>query len=396
MRRLGTILIASSLLFATGCWDRVEIENRGFVVGVALDKPDKSKYKATLQIVIPAGMKDSKGGGGGASGAEGKQTEPTAYTNVTAEGATIVEAIRRVGTKTSRTPYMQQLQMIVLSQSMAEELPKLIDFFIRSQEIRQSIKVIVAKGEAKSILNISPKTDKLPVLYLRSELNNYLMTSKMLNVDYYRLGEIREELLAGNSIALPFAEKIGNDVKIDKAAVYNGKTHRFAGLLQEKDIEILNLMKGKYRNGLVDISMEGGHVIYEVNKTSRTIHIDEAGEGHMKFTIFVQTNGSIREADGMFDFSDKKTIDDAKRGAERELAKIIKQTVNKVQHVLRSDVIGFNKELKRKRYRLWKRIRSDWDGGKNEFAKSEIKVKVHAEIMGSGSLTETAKGEGEP
>ncbi|MGO4277101.1 hypothetical protein AB4Z22_45945, partial [Paenibacillus sp. TAF58] len=61
------------LFLLTDCWDRIEIDQRGFVVGVAIDyaNASKHKFKGTYQIVVPSGLKQSSQGQSG-SGSSGK------------------------------------------------------------------------------------------------------------------------------------------------------------------------------------------------------------------------------------------------------------------------------------------------------------------------------------
>lgn len=79
MRRWGSLtgLLLCLALFATGCWDRVEIEERGFVVGAGIDvagEDDADKYILTFQFVIPGGL---QGMGAGRKTAEKAGTKPT-------------------------------------------------------------------------------------------------------------------------------------------------------------------------------------------------------------------------------------------------------------------------------------------------------------------------------
>lgn len=58
-------LLCLLMVCVAGCWDSVEIEDRAFVLGVALDKGSKpGELKMTYQIAVPRAM----GGQGGASG----------------------------------------------------------------------------------------------------------------------------------------------------------------------------------------------------------------------------------------------------------------------------------------------------------------------------------------
>lgn len=55
--------------FISGCWDRKEINDVAFVIGIAVDK-EGDNYRSSLQIALPgqSGSSGSEGGGGGTSG----------------------------------------------------------------------------------------------------------------------------------------------------------------------------------------------------------------------------------------------------------------------------------------------------------------------------------------
>ncbi len=60
LKRLCLLPAVLVVIPLAGCWDRVEIEDRGFVVGAALDLPDEgteeNKIKLTNQFVVPSGL----------------------------------------------------------------------------------------------------------------------------------------------------------------------------------------------------------------------------------------------------------------------------------------------------------------------------------------------------
>ena len=59
-RFLKTIIALLLVFFLTGCWDRVEIENRIFVLAVAIDKEMKKDgkrlYELTIQVAEPKAL----------------------------------------------------------------------------------------------------------------------------------------------------------------------------------------------------------------------------------------------------------------------------------------------------------------------------------------------------
>lgn len=66
-RAVISLILCTSLL--TGCWDREEINDVAFVIGIAVDKEGED-YRSSLQIALPgqSGASGSEGGGGGTSG----------------------------------------------------------------------------------------------------------------------------------------------------------------------------------------------------------------------------------------------------------------------------------------------------------------------------------------
>lgn len=183
--RCGWILCL--VFLTTGCWDRVEIENRGFVIGVAIDaakekqaketeekeapsKPKgKQRFVATHQFVVPGALKGQGGGGGQQGGGQGGD----AFLNLSSEGNTMFEIARTFATRTSRSPYLEHLKIIIVSEELAKkgQFAHVLDFFLRNHEMRRTTKIMIAKGgEARKVLEVTPKNEKLPVLdYLNQE-----------------------------------------------------------------------------------------------------------------------------------------------------------------------------------------------------------------------------------
>lgn len=124
------ILIFTLFLLLTGCWDRIEIEERGFVVGIAIDMPKtkeigkkqekespdkpkaKGRYVLTQQMVVPGELS-------GSGNAQGGTGSGKAYLNVTAEGETLFDIIREVAARTSRSPYYVHFKTLVISEEVA-------------------------------------------------------------------------------------------------------------------------------------------------------------------------------------------------------------------------------------------------------------------------------------
>src|SRR5690625_3939577 len=119
----------SIILLLTGCWDQVNIEDRGFVAGIAIDQSDDktSDYNQITvmnQFVLPAKIGDIEKGGG----------EENPFTNLSASGYSLSQIGQELSSLTARQPFYEHLKVIVFSEELAREpgvFESLVDVFIR-------------------------------------------------------------------------------------------------------------------------------------------------------------------------------------------------------------------------------------------------------------------------
>lgn len=139
-------LLALLLPFAAGCWDQDEIEELAIVRTIAVDYlPDRrAPYVVTLGVKRPAALGAQDGGGG--------QGEPTVlYTGV---GASIDLAIQQASFSISRRVFLAHTELIIVGDEMAREgIQPVLDFVVRSPEVRISAFLLIAKGTAYEVLS---------------------------------------------------------------------------------------------------------------------------------------------------------------------------------------------------------------------------------------------------
>src|SRR5699024_4683774 len=121
-----TIFLAFLL---TGCWGQRDIEDRGFVIGTAIDLAEgtdrgEPMLKMTNQTVAPTLL--------GTPGPESSANVATR--NVSSTGSSLLTISDDIDAKSERIPFYEHLKLIVVSEesvSLPHYLPKLIDFFVR-------------------------------------------------------------------------------------------------------------------------------------------------------------------------------------------------------------------------------------------------------------------------
>ncbi|AIF45173.1 Ger(x)C family spore germination protein [Virgibacillus sp. SK37] len=379
-----------SMCFLAGCWDQVELEERGFVIGSAIDLKEQDRngnYQLTFtnQIVIPSGL-------GMESGSSGGETE--SYTNVSASGESIFDINRNMAKLTSRTPYYQHTKLVVVSEDVVQEpylFKDVMDYFIREQEMRRGIRILIAKGEAKKILNVEPVNEKIPTLYIDSLLSNTYNNAEMIEAT--KLDDMQANFLYDLSYVVPLVTADDNKVRYDGVALFKAHNNQMAGALKGEALMGLNLITGNVKGGSIKIEMNGKKTAIEILEVKKKVKIDINNKDNIMFTVDIKLNTAVAESFGQMQFSKKDNLEKLKKTVEEKTEEITNNTVEALQHDYGVDVLRFSNLLYQRHYDFWQTIRDDWDDGEKYFSKSKVKINVEAVLEGTGVKDQTKKGE---
>jgi spore germination protein len=396
MLRLKKILMVFLIPFLlSGCWDRIEIEERGFVVGAGLElmkEEEKEKYleeqkligdypiELTYQFVEPRGLGSPTQGAGQAK----------AFLNLTGSGDSALEVTRDFANNTSRTPYFEHMKMIIISEEAAKEehiFSNLLDFYLRDNEMRRGAKVLVGK-DPKEILNTDPHSDKIPVMYIDSLTENRYKNSSIVPLN--RIGDIHEKLLNKQSFTLQFVSTSKKLVRLSGAAVFHGHNNKMVGKLTDRESTGANLIYGEVKGGVIKVKYKGNIVVFEIRRAKSSITGNVENKDNMSFTINIETEGFIEESFSSVDFKDRKEISELQKEIEKEIINIANEAINKSKE-LNAEVLGLSDYMVKEHYDVWETIKSDWDHGENYFVDSEIKVEAKVNVRSTGTLYKSSE-----
>ncbi len=380
-----------SLIMITGCWDRVELEDIGIVLGVAIDesatkaakKQEKEELKGQAKerkhilmvhhFIIPQEVEGKTRTG---------KNKP--YSNVINEGETIFEIIRELSTRVARPPNYEHLKVIVISEEIARstDLRDIINFFLRNPESRRTIKMLIAKGKARETFEKKPPIMANPALKMAKMIENTRKTLRM--APEMTLGDMSEKLTSETSFVMQRVVTSKTGTKIAGATVINGKTHKMVGWLGEDEMEGLNWMSGKGKAGIVKGTDQktGKTMVYEVGKMRSRIKPKVQGN-NISFTVDIETEGSLRE-----DWLEpgnafkENLIKRAEKAAEMEIKRLTQKALTKTQKKFKVDVAGFGKQLSIYYPKVWKEVKKDWD---KHFSKIPVDINVKVQISEFGT-----------
>src|SRR5699024_6422395 len=145
---------------------------------------------------------------------------------------------RKMLKETSRPPFYEQLRLLVISEEVALDgdlFASMLDLFIRDQEMRRIIKVIIAEDKAKDVLEVDPKPEKLPVVHVDMTTENAFKSMDMIQPVI--LGRLHSYLLNDNSYVLPRISVRDKDVDYTGVVVFNGLSNQMVGSLDARSEE---------------------------------------------------------------------------------------------------------------------------------------------------------------
>lgn len=373
-RRLAGILLMLAIgLAVSGCWDRRELQDRNFVMAVAIDTADagqkpqqgreaaktetfvqpygEKRYRVSLQVLRLVKAKGDEQNSG-----DGKT-----YV-ISNTGQSIFEIVRDMLGQSSKSLYFEHIQTIIISEAALKDLGlrHIIDWFLRDAEMRWRIKVYVTPGEARPILEYVPPSKEAGGIYLANIVRNH---QKNIHVAGARtdLGNISVLLDNKMDIAIPRIDMVGNVVKMGGAAVL--KRDKFVGYLDEQAVAGIKMMRATEKSAIITLPGDevGEIMAFELfrHDTRLTPHVDG---NTIYFTLDINMWGNVGEYQKINQISrmdDPGFIHSMEQRAAQEVKRSILYGYNMCQS-MGIDLV-LSRKLKAYYPKIWEKVKDDWD-----------------------------------
>lgn len=374
------------ILSATGCWNRRELNTLAVVMGVGIDKGEaQGQVRLTAQIVKPGQLKTHQAGGGGSGG--------KAYINIENTGETVFSTIRRFTHKFNQKLYFQHNQILVFSREIAQEgVQKSIDFFLRDQETRLTVFVLVAKNKAGEILDVHPQLQNIPAIDIADILKAQHATSQTSLV---RMDQFTSRLMSRTTAPIaPFIEV--SEESNEKRAYVSGtavfKKDKLVGELNDAETRGLLWVLGEVKSGIIDVDCPGGNgkISLEIIRANSKV-TPEIKDDKIHITVKIKEEGSLGSQSCSEDF----TLPTAIEALEKRKAAAIRNEVLaalKKARELNTDIFGFGDSVHQKYPKQWQEYETRWD---EIFPHIEIELSIEAKIRRLGRINKPAYPEKE-
>lgn len=378
------IILCLLLILLTGCWDSINLEERGFIVGTAIDleemKEDRPTYSITDQLVLPTSFGNT---------AQGESDEP--FLNLTMNGASIYRINEELSAISSKTPYYEHLKIIVISEQVAKTdqlMRNLVDRYIRDVALRRGVYVIIAKNQASNLLEVDNPENKLPSIQISHMLKQNSKYAGFLTP--LTLGDVEEFHLRGRSFVLPLMSTNAEAIERKSGAVFQGSNGKMVGSFNEKKLLGLELYKEDAEENVIEFTYHDKTFAFKIERLTSKQKIDTSGKPNIHVNNKIELYGTIKEAPIDENISDAATLKGMQKAIAKEAKKTVKETIQKSQNELHTDVFNIWQKLQTKHYSTWKEVRDDWEEGKNYFTNNvTFDIDVEAEVYSVGTSKKT-------
>ncbi len=372
-----------SLLILTGCWDRVELESRAFVMVVGIDKyePGKTKIEPVQQAerkedrilkmtyLLPKFSSVKKY----EEGVDSRQL-------LSSVGRTAYQATRQLTVRSDSRPFFQHMKAAVLNVDVVKDSDhflETLDGLERQDEISRKLHMFVTEDQAEDILNVEsllkPLSYKLQGMSA-GNIGTNLFIPKTL-----------EEVISSTAQGAVLIPKIianKKEVRVAGSAII--KKDKFIGWLGENDTKSVAYLTRMVKQDIVQIEHEGITIPYIIKKIKlkKSARVED---GKINIDILLTAEGDIQQykLKAQPRLTDRKFLKEIEEIICTTMERDLNVTVSKLQKEVNVDVIDIGGYLRGHHPDIWKQVEDDWE---EVFPKVNINVAVDAYIAKVGSI----------
>ena len=395
------IMIFMVVPVLTGCWDRLEIEERAVVLGISVDLekpgaanqesdishlkgafpvPNKQLLRVAVQIALPGRIPLGPGeGGGGKGGSEG-----TVWV-MDVVGHTLDDALMNLQQQVSGRLFFGHLRVIVVSEALARHgMQNLNDYLRRNPEVRRMAWMMVSKGSALKVMKAAPELERVPSLYLMSTLDNAVRLGKF-PVNYVGMFWSNTSK-KGQEAFLPYVEiRKEQNILLKGMAIF--KNDNMVGTTMPFDIASYMVVKGLnpagYR-GIVPIGGNPAHTV-TINATSRKSKIKPSirnGKPYFKVDVFTEISMEEKISE-QFSVNSSGILTQIEDSNRKALKKACENLIEKTQKE-HSDIFGFGEYVRAKLPNYWNKKVITKEAWQEMYADVDIEFNVNTRMRRIG------------
>ena len=368
VRFIILLFLIFNIFFIAGCSNIEQLDDKMIIHGVGIDRVENT-FELTIQQFSVTGSNEKE---------EGAQVVKT-------KGNSLMDAFSDLSLQTGKTPMFSQNLVLAIGEETAYNgINDILDFFVRYYESRPTVKIIIVKGKAESVLSFK-KDDKLIMAKdIMAITESERINSKVMSSNIFQfVGALKNSTL--DPIASIVSVEMQNDEEILAAngtAVF--KNDKLAGFIDTNSTRGALIINNRLNGGTEVIDVESvGKVSYSLEKSKSKVKF-KLENGKPVYNIIIKINTNIYEIerdiknqlpDSAFNLMEEALISRIKT--------ITSQAIYKSIFEYNSDIFGFGQIALKSDKEYFRTVENNWDQVMKE-AKYNIDVSVKIDDTGQG------------
>lgn len=360
MRRLKLLALLILCIMLCGCWDKIEIEDRLFVLALGIDRLPNGNYVETYSAADSKEVKEAKG---------------PAYKVFSTEVQTSASGFSSLMQRYDKRSFYGHTKVLIFGDTCLKSdkaLKEVIDSFMRAHDFHKSMHVFAVEGEAAKIFEVVPKFSPLLGTYIDGIAENSNNAPVICDIS---LEELTKRLIGNNGDSIiPKIEPLKDEVKVGGAGLI--KDYKLITFLNELQTRAINWLSGDVDGGAIDIEMQGTKVGFRYYEFKREISFDKIEGDTVYLNYNFETEGSIEEYILGETFLDSDKLREAEGKIENVIEKECKDIIKLLQDEYQCDVIDVGDYLSKYYPKLYKEVEGDFD----KFFSDNVVINVVAKV----------------
>ncbi|WP_238357462.1 Ger(x)C family spore germination protein [Cohnella zeiphila] len=398
---MALIALLSSVPLLTGCWDRLEIEDRAVVLGISVDaidpseaekedeithlrgsylEPGGSMIRLGVQIAVPGRIPLGPGEGGGSGQGSSKRTVWV----MDVPGYTIDDALMNLQQQLSGQLFFGHLRVIVVSESLARKgIQNLNDYLRRNSQLRRMAWMMVTKGKALDLMKSAPELERVPTLYLMSTMDSAVRMGKF-PTNYVGMYWSRASK-KGQEGFLPYVEmKKEQNIELKGMAYF--KKDRMVGVTKPFEIATYMVIKGLnpagYRAFVRLGNPERTVMVYATSRKSK-INVDiRNGLPHFDVNIFTELNLEEKVSNELT-VNRSSLLREVGKQNEKALLSSVESLIEQTKQA-HSDIFGFGEYVRAMKPGYWRTHVKSKEAWQEMYPRITVDFHIHSRIRRIG------------
>ncbi|WP_458126310.1 Ger(x)C family spore germination protein [Paenibacillus sp. Z3-2] len=373
---LQLVVIIICCLLCTGCWSKVEINERTFITAMYVDKADTpGEIEVTLSMPLPNRLSP-----------EGGSTGKDPYAAVSATAPTIADAIERIQTDLTRKISWGHTRVIVFGQAYAREgIEDTMEWIARQPLFHLSSYVMVANGRAKDVSDLTPVFEETPSDVLRefSTEENLLktqvlsvFTSDKMNQGFASsmLGSKKTNMVSEEGESKKWVSQIGGSIF---------RQMRMVGTLSADEARAVAWAGQNLDSMTISVKSKKQKASMKLYRMQSDIHVKlQNGEPH--FVINLTGRAELNSVIPVLKAEDIVGIKDIEQAANEKVSAHLTRAIQTAKHQ-GSDILMLGYRLEWRHPKVWKKLRPTWINYVKNDLQFTVNTNINIQFVGSES-----------